>query len=120
MVGLGVKRREDNARPRRLAGLCGAALTALAHAAPYAASVVIVLDASRLRRRLDPRQFPLPPPDRRLHRAQLRRHLLQVGFAQHLEVHRHGRLGDVEMLRQLAGGHRPLAQELKHLAPCRV
>ena len=82
-MGLGVKRREHNARPRRLAGLCGAALTALAHAAPYAASIIIVLDTSRLGRRLDPRQFALPPPDRRLHRAQLRRHLLQVGFAQH-------------------------------------
>ena len=82
-MGLGVMRREDKARPRGLAGLCGAARTALAHAAPYAASIIIVLDASRLRRRLDPRQLALPPPDRRLHRPQLRRHLLQVGLPQH-------------------------------------
>ena len=82
-MGLGVMRREDKARPRGLAGLCGAARTALAHAAPYAAPIIIVLDASRLGGRLDPRQFPLPPPDRRLHRPQLRRHLLQISFAQH-------------------------------------
>ncbi|EEF23800.1 conserved hypothetical protein, partial [Ricinus communis] len=38
----------------------------------------------------------------------------EVGFPQHREVRRHGRLGDVELIAELAGAERPLAQELQH------
>jgi hypothetical protein len=40
----------------------------------------------------------------------------QVGFLQHREMRRHRRLGDVELVAQLARAHRPLAQQLQHAA----
>ncbi len=40
----------------------------------------------------------------------------EPGLAQHREVGGHGRLGDVELIAQVARAHRPLAQELEHPA----
>ena len=44
----------------------------------------------------------------------------QVGLLQHREVRRHRRLGDVELVAELARAHRPLAQELQHPAAGRI
>ena len=41
----------------------------------------------------------------------------QLCLLQHREMRRHGRLGDVELVGQLARGHRPGTQQLQHAAP---
>ena len=59
-------------------------------------------------------------PDPVDHRLSGFLHLHQPRFAQHREMRRHRGLGEIEMLRQFARRHRPVAQELQHAAARRI